>query len=96
MRGWDVSGIPCEDSGGRKCFLGTLEEDDDGPGEFGEDSRHKEYQNEQEETETKGAEDSHRNVREMGKPPGYFSVKVPPLPTTPPVSGKLRLFHFLE
>jgi len=62
MRGHgEVPGIRSDDSGGRERFLGALQEGDNGPGEFGEDSRHQQEQDDEEETEAQHTQDSHRN-----------------------------------
>lgn len=60
---WNVSGIRSEDTGGRKCFLRTLQKDDDGLREFRKNSRHKEQEDDKKETKTQSAK-YHGNIRD--------------------------------
>lgn len=50
-----MPGIGSEDSGSRECFLRTLQENNDSFREFKEDSRHKQDDNDEEETQTQSA-----------------------------------------
>ena len=55
-----MSGVRGEDSGGRKRFLRTLQENNKCFREFGEDVGQEEQKDDEEETETYGVQYSHR------------------------------------
>ena len=59
-----MPGIGCDDSCSSERLLRTLKENDDGPREFGKNGWHEAGDDDEKETETQCAEDSHRNSRD--------------------------------